>query len=366
MGSVQRRALVTAMGWRLRYLFRDEFSAGAASLPRAAVPGPGSLTGVDSGGKLAVSGGVLTVAGTTGVNDPVVQSGPHAGGGGRAFITEITFGGTSNRWIIGWGKAPNVTPADGFYFSTSLQINPLDNGNQLTNNLDITLSTGVSYRLAAVLLTNRTLLLIKGDAFPAWTLLWGCVNSPPHATANYAGAGPTTSSTSSRTHDFMRVRDTALSEADGLVQAAPVSGTLYTASADLLAEATFTAPDPLANTAELRFRVQDDQNYWTAYFNAAGAFRVDSVSGGSATNRINVAGVMAAGGTRTIRVATNGSLISAFTKSGATWTRQGSTINVSHLNTQTNVAVVLGAGWSAANLVSFPRTSPLYNVLDRE
>jgi hypothetical protein len=365
MGSVQRRALVTAMGG-IKWLLRDDFDAGAATLPRVCIPGPGTLTGADSGSKLSVTGGKLSGVGTTAVNDPRILAGPYAGVAGRVFLTEVTYGGNSQRWSVGWAKSANNSPGDAFYVATSLRINPLDNSSQLINDSNVTLVAGTSYRMAFLLLSARTLMLIRGGEFTDWTLLWSAVNNPMHATANYAGAGSIASSTDTRTHDFMRIRDTSLGDnLESINLASPASDTLYTGTADAMIDVTFTAPNPLANTAELRFRVLDDQNYWTAYFNASGQFRIDTVSAGVATNRLNINSAIAAGETRSIRVSAIGGSVSQFTKLGVNWTRHLAPIAVSHQDTQTGVKVIIGANWTAANLVSVPTLSPIYNVFDQ-
>jgi hypothetical protein len=134
--------------------------------------------------------------------------------------------------------------------------------------------------------------------------------------------------------------------------ASPVNSQVYTGTANAIVDISVTAPGSLGVEAGLIFRRVDGNNYWRAYFDASGAFKVDRVVVGVATNHINVAGVISAATTRRIRVKLVDNTIEAFTKSGTTWTKRGSTItNTTHQNA-TDVVVDIGSGWSVSNLRS--------------
>lgn len=144
----------------------------------------------------------------------------------------------------------------------------------------------------------------------------------------------------------------------------PVSGTAYTATANAIHDLTVTAPNPLTGECALEYRVTDDDNKWRAYFNDSGAFRLDSVLAGTPTNRINVAGAIAAGDTRTMRVITNSTLHDAYTYSGAVPTKRGGQITLAHQDAAAAIKPVAGAGWVLGALHSYPTTSPVYAELD--
>ena len=54
----------------------------------------------------------------------------------------------------------------------------------------------------------------------------------------------------------------------------------------------------------------------------------------------------------------------AFSLATATWTKRGSQLTNDIHTTATGVETDIGAGWTAANLRSYPRTSTQYTVLD--
>ncbi len=107
----------------------------------------------------------------------------------------------------------------------------------------------------------------------------------------------------------------------------------------------FTLP-PAA--AELRcgfwYRASGDLNYWHAYLyrnraNTDWLARLDSVSSGTATNRISVTGV---GTPNALRVVVTGDDHSLYTSAdaGVSWTQRGTTITNSTHNTQAGVRAV--------------------------
>lgn len=131
---------------------------------------------------------------------------------------------------------------------------------------------------------------------------------------------------------------------------------------------SFTLPGTPAynETVELWYRANGDQNYWRAYLlrnstNTAWDFRLDSVSNGTATNRINVTGV----GTPTqIRVYTNGSTIDCYTLEGTTWTKRGSTITNTTHATNKGARAVYSSTVTPVRLAAHPRrTISTYDLL---
>jgi hypothetical protein len=226
------------------------------------------------------------------------------------------------------------------------------------------LSASTEYTFALIARATGGYLLVKGGVFANWTLIW-VFNINASATL-YAMLSAFTNALFPQ--QYLRITTLAgvFATEHGTTSvnvASPVSLAEHTATADQIVELTVTAPGVLANECGIRYRITDANNYWRAYFNSAGAFRVDSVSAGVATNRINVAGVIAGAGTATIRVICEGSLHDAYTLAGTTWTKRGSQLNVSHQNSSTNVTAEIGAGWTVANLRSYPR-SGIYSALD--
>jgi hypothetical protein len=126
------------------------------------------------------------------------------------------------------------------------------------------------------------------------------------------------------------------------------------------------AADEIA--VRLNYRVQDANNKWTAYIkrnagNTAWDYLVDSVSSGVVTNRVTVTGV---GSPTTLRQVYAGSLHDAYSLVTTTWTKRGSQVSLSHMNTETAINVEFAAGTTVSGLRSLPRTSAAYAELDRE
>lgn len=136
----------------------------------------------------------------------------------------------------------------------------------------------------------------------------------------------------------------------------PISGTLYSARAAIVADAHLTLPTSpaLGDTLELRYRVTDAANYWTAYVTYTGSqwdFKLDSVVAGTPTNRITVTNV---GNVATLRVIVDGDDHTTYTSGGA-WTQRGTTVTNSTHNTAVQVSAVWSAG-AVARLTVVART----------
>lgn len=132
-----------------------------------------------------------------------------------------------------------------------------------------------------------------------------------------------------------------------------------TVKADNTLEFTFTLPvAPAAgDTINLFYRISNASleiahSAWRAYLqrnsaNNAWDFRLDSVSTGTHTNRINVTGVGDATG---IRVICEGTKHNCYTYDGATWTQRGAEVSVSHNDTATGLNTVYCSGTTPIQL----------------
>lgn len=362
-----RRALTgrprrAAVSYRLREDFPADASAPLTS-PRPCEPGPGTLTITDTGGKLSISGGSLTASGSAvGANDPRVISDSQPRARGRALMATLTSDGGFSAFA--WDTNTDLAAGfdHGFYVPTSGQkleragvvlMDTFTNGMRLA----VVLQDPGAYYFAG----NK---LVHVDAGSSSSPLYGGL------AARVALAFPTTASL------YIRDLGGAFATADGialLTVSAPASGAAQTAAADAIHHFSFTLPGaPSAgDKIELRYRVADASNTWTAYLernagNTAWDFKLDSVSAGIATNRISVAGV---GTPNALAVTVEGTLHDVYTVSNygsasEAWTKRGSQINVSHQNSQTAVNATYAAGTTASALKSFARTSSHYSVLD--
>ncbi|MBX3061814.1 MAG: hypothetical protein U0528_07000 [Anaerolineae bacterium] len=359
--AVARRA---AINW----LLRDEFTtndAAPVATPRTCEPGPGTLIFTQTDGQFGISGTALSfpTQSTSAWGDQgFLSNETYSRIAGRALLTSLNFSTFSFSAVGFFDDLSSTVNGDQFQFTASV-VRVNDQGEVQV--IGSALSTSTDYKLAIVLRSNGAAHFIKGGAFSDWTLLWiGSNRSSANEKirfTNFSAVG---------TFDHLRLRDlpAPFDSDEGIATlnvASPSSGSSYSGDASGVIDLTVTSPASLTGTkAELRYRVQDANNYWVAYFDSAGAFKLDSVSGGVATNRISVASVISTSQTRTIRVICDGSNHDCYTLSGSTWTKRGSTVNVSHLNTQTAISPVLTGAYSMSNLRSYPRTAAAYAELD--
>lgn len=357
-------------GKSLTYLLRDEFttdeSAPLAS-PRTCEPGPGTLTLVQITGGFSIGGEKVTIPSSSAEDDGSTlnaYSSAIVRAGGLVVLGTISYSDTFHRHSPYFGWFSSVPP------TTTVIVGAISTYQQNIYCNSIAFGSAspgadVDVPCAVVLLPIGFVALIKLGG--TWELLW--VDKQNSTATLYAGFLGRIKNLTSKV-DYLRVRQLpAPFDTDYGIAALDVnpgvSGTLYTAVANAIHDLTVTAPNPLANTCELRYRVLDDNNYWTAYFDATGAFKLDSVSGGVATNRISVAAVATAGNTYTIRVICDGTKHNCYTLEGTTWTKRGSEVDVSHQDSQTAVKPVAGVGWTLGRLTSWPRTAAAYAELDK-
>jgi len=381
-----RRSLMTAIPGLLKprvsgvtpivWLLRDEFltdEAAPLASPRTAEPGPGTLTLVQNDdGQMSISDGklLIPVQVTPAWGDQGFYGPAMARIAGRALVTTLTWT-VRDDCMIAWQRSASLANsafnniANAFYMPSSGQVYSGDAQVGFPFSA-ITLSANTVYDVAVVLRTSGAFLLLKGGTFTVWTLLWvsGVDNSASvyASISNYDGA---------ESVEFFGVRDLpAPFDTDyGIASvnvATPVSGTSYTATADAITDMEITLPESPSSgdRMELRYRVQDDDNYMVFYARYSGSawdVRIDKVEGGSATQLLNVTNV---GTPDTLRVITDGNRHDAYTKSGTTWTRRNGQINNSFNAALTTIKPVFEVG-SVGSLRSYPRTSPAYAELDR-
>lgn len=278
---------------------------------------------------------------------------------GRALIATLTLDSMSNNDSILYFRKQVSLPSN-HNFSNENNGAKWENQNFVAlrhnNSQTLQVISSLIWQIAVVTLADGSGLWANGRL--AWIDY-----SPSGYHATFSNA------TSSGAFDFLGVRDLPAPFLDHaslaiVNETAPVSGTPYTATADAIHDLEVTAPNPLSGSAGIKYRVTDENNYWTAYLNDAGTFRADSVAAGTPTNRVNVAGVAAAGQARTIRVICNGTKHNYYTLAGTTWTKRGGEITLSHQDTATAI-VPEATDYTLGALRSYPTTSPAYAELDR-
>lgn len=353
----------------ITYLFRDEFTTDVAAgnvNGSAGEPGPGNWTALDTSNLISKSGGELVINGK-----------PLSGAGNNGVLSPL-FARVAGLSAV-WGGTTITTPGYsrlGLHNSIASDPTPTIIVSPTAWDVDgvILPSFGASITgVAIVLFQSKTALFIQQAGI--WTLYWMSNKYPATATvgalwwfSEYFTATISAGQVSICQLTVPFDTDTGIAT---LNVASPVDATEYTGDADGILDLTVTAPGTLDGSASTRcgfyYRADSDLSpAWHAYVDGTGAFNLDSIdAGGTRTNRIAVAGVITGGGTRTLRVIVAGTKHNAYTLSGTTWTKRGSEINVSLNDAVTTIEPSVPAGWTAANLQSWPRTSAAYAELDR-
>lgn len=356
----------------LIYALRDEFiTTQGAPLAgtRTPEPGPGGWTTVQVNGNLSIdaNGLVVPVPAPTGWgNVGIHETNTFARAAGMAALMAFRYTSGTINAIFGFNPSSGVgfTFDDGaFYLQGGGLITPRNTSTTAQVGTWDT-STSVENRFASVMLGTSGSYMFQ-EVAGVWTLLW----YTPFGNSATMRMAFSTFNTAYKIRYARRRQLGAPWTTDFAIAtvniASPAHLTQYTATADAIHRLTITAPGSLANECGFRYRIQDASNYWRAYFNASGAFRIDSVAAGVATNRLNVAGVITAGQTRSIQIVCDGSDHVGYTSGTASpHTRQGNT-TLSHMNSQLNIAADIGAGWTVSNLISHPRRSSFYEDLAR-
>jgi hypothetical protein len=357
-----------AVGASLVYLLDDEFTtddAAPVTTPRTCEPGPGVLKIGQPANEISIASGIIQAsAGNTSGTVFVVGNVTFAHGAGRCLKLVAAKNAGSSSSFVGWANS-NVTLTsawrgtleEGFYrdIATGAFIAP-PAGTTLS-------STAADYCFVrnadgGVWVFKDSLLVWVDDGngtAALYPLVFhsSVVASTPQASAIRMTDLPGVWTLS---RGIVVFTDTTL-----------LSNDTFTGVADGLHEFEFTLPgSPAANDEiVLQYRRLDSSNYWKATIkrnagNTAWDFLLDSVSGGTPTNRITVTGV---GTPDKLRAIANGSLHDCYTRAAGAWTKRGSQINISHQNTQVGMGITAVAGTTLTRVSSWARSSSAYDVL---
>lgn len=353
-------------GAAIQYLLKVEFATDDAAPITSPYPGEVGSLSVVTPAEISVTGGDLVFTNATS-RAAIAHSGNQARVNGLALVTRAGQGtGTTHNIEVGVLDTAN---------NRLFCISPRTGGGYITTNTDanyINYYQG-SAELLSLALTRYALIVhadggvsVFEDYNSAWTHLW---REYTNTDANIRlGIWPWTLAGGSSTvlANYFRVGllPYPFNGEWATAYAASPSGS-YTGTGDQLLDVTLTAPGTISTEAGVKYRVQDVNNYWRVYFNTSGALRVDSVEAGVATNRANVAGMISGSATRRVRVIMYGSTQRIFTETAGVWTQRASVTGNATFSTQTGITTDVGAGWTAADLRSYARTSPQYSILDR-
>lgn len=365
----------------LVYLLRDEFttddSAPVAS-PRTAEPGPGTLTFTQTDGEMSISGGVLAfpAQASPAFGDQRFHAASIGRAAGRAFLTRINISSGNNVALefansgANWATLAEIQDGLSLYFTTSSTLSLLTSGGVNNGNIGIW-ATSTDYDVAIVLRDTGAFIFIKGGAYTNWTLLFVVLNGTTSSNMspafwNSAAAG---------TLEYFRARDVGGVFASDYIIAtvrdtSVVSGDLFTGTADGIHdfEITLEADPDAADEVSLNFRRQDANNKIRAILkrNAGDTnwdFQVRVVTAGTPATPSGWTDVTSVGTPNAIRVIADGTTLTFFTRTTATWTKRGATLTNSSFQAEAGLEIEAATGTTLTAVSSYPRTSTAYDVL---
>jgi len=340
------------------YLLRDEFitlEATPLASPRICEPGPGTLTrtGNYGNGKSSINGGKLTFASDISAEGWYWSMTPTPG---LAIRVDYNFISGSFGDIGICGNTTNLGVNRFSFLNDRTQVR--DNDSPITIPNSNTIATELIFIVGAN--RHKYIQRISGSLVIAWI----SQNNLPVTPVGFIFSNTTQVCEYDNLSVIQLSSPWSSDYGVANVHVTPgVNDTDYTGTPDGIYDLITTAPAILAGSSGLIFRKQDANNFWIAYFDNSGAFKVDKYVAGSpdgSSPYVNVAGVIVGGGTRTIRIISDGSALRFYTLSGSTWTQRGGIITDSSYSAQSTLRPQATASWisgggSIGQLDSFPR-----------
>ena len=357
IGGVRGIAVFGPGGGATQYIFanfllRDDFLVDVAAplaSPRTCLPGPETLTMVQTDGQFSISSGKLTFAAqmTPAWGDQAAYSAVQARVAGRAVLGKINASGALG--MFGWDVNQAALPSEAIYLDGS-------------NNLSVWLpgpasavvgawAQSTDYSLAVVMRTTGTFMFIKGGAFTNWTLIWveaTATGTRYAAFLNYQLAG---------TFDNFRVIDfpapfaTDYGLATQRLAGSVAQGTTFVHEANCVIEFVMTTL-PVGDVTLFSFRQQDANNRWYVNIGATGTIGLVEYVAGVATGCGSVGAGSVANGHRLV-VVCDGTTIRVYSNNVPLITYS----SASNFATATvGAATYIPASSAVSDIVSFPRT----------
>jgi len=269
--------------------------AAPIATPRSTEPGQQTLTLVDIESVMPISGGVLDVGDQ--VTSPVWGE---EGGYGEALVREagralmLTVNGValSGNSAIGWNDAGDLGPA---WNHLEHAIRGVSGAIAVgsTSVVAFTSQTGVDLKYLFLLRAAGCHYFVKGGTYPEWSRRWvdnALSDTPLYPVwTNYDG---------DFTLDDLRSAlldspwDNENADATQVLAGARSAGDTFNHEKDCLIEAEI-ATIPAAGQIEIRFRIQDANNYLQVTVDSAGDLDLDKVIGGTPTQLDSAAAVIA-------------------------------------------------------------------------
>ena len=333
------------------YTLNDDFITAddnPLTSPRTCEPGPGTLTIVDTGSKLSITGDQLVDAGggsswsTDGFYGSALTRAV-----GLAFLANLDFtaGGGSRITQLGFRHTAALTNAlrHAFYFNDN-QIYLYDNDGTLIDNYSFTNTT---YRIAIILQTIGAVYVIKGGAFTEWTIIWvGRIGNTTPLYLMRTGFAGSQKLNSVRISTLPAPFATDFGVATSS-SATPAVNDTITQAADGIVFMTWTAVT--GETWDFSVRGTDDNNRWIIRSDQGGStIKLIEVNAGSETERASAAQTFTNGVAYTLTVFCFGNKIRAYIADASKWNYASAAFN--------NTATIVKTNKAGTNLVAYPKT----------
>lgn len=343
------------------FILLDKFTTDQAApltSPRSCEPGPGTLTLVDTGNKLRISGGILindgSVADST---NPIVSTNKVSYSPGRAAY--VKFWRKSSETSAGQIdlRFDDVSVSRILFFGN---LGVVDKVNRAGSTLVVAAETSgnmLDLMVECILFVDGEkvyTLVRESTMYPQWTILWVGIIDP-----DYVGRLMDFRVLSGTINSIYNVDDMSIFDLYGSFQIeyglatnrvpVPSSGSTAVMTPDALVN--FTWVPTAAETMELDIRRTDDNNRWVIRCSQSGStIKIIQRENSVETERASAAKTWTAGTEYTIQVRAVANNIRTLVDSVSLASYTSATFN----NTETGVKVSGFA--SGSNLVSFPRT----------
>ncbi len=360
MSRAQQFMVPTKGAANIIFLLREAFTTDESApltTPRTAVPGPGTLKFLDTQDYASITGGKWTTSDINGNNDPALwDDDGQTRAAGLAVYGKVTC---NNFAYFGFGvnNTGRILRNSILMNNASLAIYDTSVLASLTSGDAVV--PGTEYELGVVAMAGGgSHYLIKGGTYTDWTRLF---ISHTEATATlYGGYTPRVGGTDIHTVDDFSIfqlptpwdTDTGMAYAE--LAGSRNAGDLFTHPAN--GHIIFDVPTlPSAGQIEIRFHVQDNQNYWQATIDSAGDFDLDEVVAGVATQWATSAAAVVAG--NKVELIFDGAIYAAIVLNGTSYSREHSYSSMSNFNTEINAELeTLGTGGAVSDIQTYTHT----------
>ncbi len=289
------------------FQFQDDFytTEDPVNSPRTTEPGGEEALTIDTNNVISIAGERLTfnAGGPNLFGDPAYYGAAQTRNLGLAMLAELTFSVADYNALAWHNFQSGPATRQGIYFREGSKMYPYIDGSICGDGLDVFVN-GVSYKFAFILRTTGAYIMVKGGIYSDWRILWIDESS---ASLTLYPSSTNSNPESLFSHDFIRVSQLAAPWIDdfGIVTdrnaGVVTDGADITAEADHFREIVATTIPGVGEEAQIKFRMQDSNNYWEVAVNNAGDLILREIVGGTPTQQGISSGVITNGNKIRIR-----------------------------------------------------------------